>query len=339
MLRSRNALAVSSPVPTLVPLGLSPDADLIYRTMVTFGPANRPDLERDLGMPRRRVWAGLDELASAGAVVSGPPDAGRSGVWTPRPLDEVIAARRRARLRLVPTGMQVPRGHLPLGDDLRHLPSRAAARGRMAQLVGVARHEHLAMNTEQAFDAESARSAVPMDRALLDRGVRMRVLGTQSADPDPLLGYGRQPADVRPDYRESPFVPMKLIVVDRKVALFPVAPNDFSRGYLEVAQPPVVSALVALFERHWDSAQAPQEHAVSDIALDPRERAVINLLAQGHTDASAARELRISTRSVSYTVRGLMDRLGVDNRFQLGLALGALRNAQPPQPFEDEEER
>ncbi|MFC0533612.1 LuxR C-terminal-related transcriptional regulator [Phytohabitans kaempferiae] len=69
-----------------------------------------------------------------------------------------------------------------------------------------------------------------------------------------------------------------------------------------------------------------------DIALEPRERALIELLARGHTDASAARELRISARSVSYILRGLMDRLGVDNRFQLGLALGALRAAQPADP-------
>lgn len=69
-----------------------------------------------------------------------------------------------------------------------------------------------------------------------------------------------------------------------------------------------------------------------DIALDPRERELVELLARGHTDASAARELRISARSVSYILRALMDRLGVDNRFQLGLALGALRAAQPPDP-------
>ncbi|GAA4723977.1 helix-turn-helix domain-containing protein [Phytohabitans rumicis] len=67
--------------------------------------------------------------------------------------------------------------------------------------------------------------------------------------------------------------------------------------------------------------------------LDPREQALVKLLAQGHTDATAARELRISTRSVSSIVRTLMDRLGVDNRFQLGLALGALHAATlPPNP-------
>ncbi|GIF00645.1 helix-turn-helix domain-containing protein [Paractinoplanes rishiriensis] len=66
-----------------------------------------------------------------------------------------------------------------------------------------------------------------------------------------------------------------------------------------------------------------------DVALPTRERTLIALLAAGFSDASAARKLKISRRSVTYSLRNLMDRLGVDNRFQLGLALGALGVAKP----------
>jgi DNA-binding NarL/FixJ family response regulator len=55
-----------------------------------------------------------------------------------------------------------------------------------------------------------------------------------------------------------------------------------------------------------------------------REKALVELLAAGHTDASAARRLGVSPRTVSYTLQALMDRLKVENRFQLGLALGTL---------------
>jgi DNA-binding CsgD family transcriptional regulator len=318
---------------------VSPDADLVYRTLVTFGPADAADLERSLGMSRRRMLAALDELATGGAVRSGQAVSRRGVTWIPRPPGEVIADRRRTRLRLVRAGAREAREPLPLGDDLRHLPSRAATRERLAELVTIARHEHLAINTEPRFDTESSRSAAPMDRTLVNRGVRVRVLGVQPPDRRWLTPPTGKPDGSRPEYREAPSAPMKLIVVDRRVALFPVSPADFSRGYLEVAQPPVVSALVALFERHWETAQPPQEHTLYDIALDPRERELVELLARGHTDASAARELRISARSVSYVLRGLMDRLGVDNRFQLGLALGAMRATQPappPTPVEDD---
>ncbi|WP_027344465.1 helix-turn-helix domain-containing protein [Hamadaea tsunoensis] len=73
---------------------------------------------------------------------------------------------------------------------------------------------------------------------------------------------------------------------------------------------------------------------MTDFDLSPRERRLVELLADGHTDASAARQLHISERSVSTIVRSMMDRLGVDNRFQLGVALGARRLAPEP-PRED----
>lgn len=57
--------------------------------------------------------------------------------------------------------------------------------------------------------------------------------------------------------------------------------------------------------------------------MSNREQALVCLLALGHTDQSAAQQLRLSDRTVAYTMRRLMDRLGVENRFQLALLLGA----------------
>jgi DNA-binding CsgD family transcriptional regulator len=217
-----------------------------------------------------------------------------------------------------------------LGDGLRHLPTRELARQRMGELVRVASREHISMHPDPAFPAESVRAGLPLDRVLLERGVRMRVLGVLAPESAPSVSVRRVGAERRTDYRQALALPMKLIVVDRKVALFPVDHRDLDKGYLEVAQPPVVSALAALFERQWEHAWAPQEDAVADVILSARERALIALLADGHTDVTAARELGVSVRSVSTIVRHLMDRLEVDNRFQLGLALGTLRAVPPP---------
>jgi LuxR family transcriptional regulator of spore coat protein len=74
------------------------------------------------------------------------------------------------------------------------------------------------------------------------------------------------------------------------------------------------------------------ELALPKITLSDRERELIALLAQGHTDVTAAEHLNISPRSVTNVLRSLMDRLGVENRFQLGLALGILRKAAVPPP-------
>ncbi|GAA4460305.1 helix-turn-helix transcriptional regulator [Phytohabitans houttuyneae] len=331
---------MTAPVPSLIGLGASPTADLVYRRLVTFGRATAGELLHELGMSRRRVTEALDELASLGAAA--PRRAAGQGavVWVPRrdvpvpPPRTPPADRDRHLAAVLSVVPDVVPHATELGDGLRHLRTRAATRARLAELVAVAGQEHLAMNPEPSFDAEAARPAVAMDRTLLLRGVRMRVLGVQAASPDPMSRYGRTTDDPRPAYREAESVPMKLFVVDRKVALFPVAPGDVERGYLEVTQTPVVAALHALFERHWDGGRSAQEQNMIRIALEPRELALVELLAKGHTDSSAARELRVSTRTVSSIVRSLMDRCGVDNRFQLGLALGVRHVVAPPDPGE-----
>jgi DNA-binding CsgD family transcriptional regulator len=65
-------------------------------------------------------------------------------------------------------------------------------------------------------------------------------------------------------------------------------------------------------------------------ALNAREKAIVELLAEGHTDASVAQRLGISERTITYTLRALMDRVGVENRFQLGLVL----STRPSRPGE-----
>jgi DNA-binding NarL/FixJ family response regulator len=80
-------------------------------------------------------------------------------------------------------------------------------------------------------------------------------------------------------------------------------------------------------DAHWKKSTGIPEITMPFV-LSHRESAVIALLVQGHTDAVVAEHLRISDRSVTNVLRAIMDRLGVDNRFQLGLALGCLSAAR-----------
>jgi DNA-binding CsgD family transcriptional regulator len=74
------------------------------------------------------------------------------------------------------------------------------------------------------------------------------------------------------------------------------------------------------------------------VTLSERETAIIQLLAAGHTDAATAAQLGLSVRTVAYTLRGLMDRYQVQNRFQLGLVLGAVAAEYVPDPDLGEEQ-
>ncbi len=89
-----------------------------------------------------------------------------------------------------------------------------------------------------------------------------------------------------------------------------------------------------------DPPEESGEDEGSGLEFSAREKALVELLAAGHTDASAARRLGVSPRTVSYTLQSLMDRLDVENRFQLGLALGTLGAQEVTDPsLLDEDDR
>jgi DNA-binding CsgD family transcriptional regulator len=353
-----DGVPIGAAIPSLARWGLSSNADLVFRTLVTMGPRTARALAVELDLPVRRVDEGLAELGALDAVTSPGSAHHVAPVWTARSAAEVVGAVRRRRLRRADRESQLRTHHSvvnglatvhaatlagpphlggELGDGVRYLPSRPLTRRRLAELTAAEQKEHLAINTEQSFDAASARAAAPLGQAIVQRGVRVRVLGLPPADRD--LHVDTTLLD-RPfySYREAAAMPMKLFVIDRRYALFPADPANLERGYLEISQPGVVRALVMLFEQHWDRATDPREQSMPTIVLSERERQLIGLLAVGHTDLSAAAHMHVSARLITKILRGLMDRLGVENRFQLGMALGAAR-CVPTLPIPHEEEK
>lgn len=358
MAGSTHVLAVGAAVPALVRWGVSADADLVYRYLASFGPRTAGAAAASLGLGVRRVGAALDQLDDAGLVrAAREPSAGGADAttWRAVPVDLAVATLRRRALRRAAVGADADRrpsavdhwppdvDHRPAGADrrapggerrppARYLPDRVATRRRIAELVAVERAEHLAMNPEEVISSDALAIAAPMDTALLRRRIRLHSLGRAPADGDRSSRHAAEFARLGGVYREAARLPHKLMIFDRRVALIAVDPLDLDRGTWEVTHPGAVESLVALFLRHWADATDPCRNGVPHVVLTAREKAVIKLLAEGHTDGSAARQLGISTRSVTYALRALMDRLGVENRFQLGLALGALQVATPPAP-------
>ena len=315
----------SGALPALTRWGLSADADLIYRALALIGPADGHRLARELGLARARTRSALDELAAAGATVSAAGPA--AGCWAARDPAEVLRRFWR-RPPPPPAAAERWRQHFATLDGMggsevdtvpaRRWPTRAVTRERVAALATVERYEHLAINNEPVINAESFSAAQPVDRKLAGRGVRVRVIDRDRSANSSTVGT--VPKDL---YRQMLAPPMKLMVFDRKVALFPADPLDLEKGYIEVADEPFVASLCALFERLWGQGRDPYRREVFPIDLTSRESALVGLLAMGHTDQTAADELGLSPRTVAYTMRALMDRVGAQNRFQLALMLGA----------------
>ncbi|MEO3748609.1 LuxR C-terminal-related transcriptional regulator [Plantactinospora sp. B5E13] len=323
---------------------MTPDADLGYRALLMLGPRTVARLARELGMPQTRVSRALDELVAVEAVRPALATA-HAGQWSRDGLVWEAVARERVldtlRQRRRPdSALERWRRHVATVSGVglstltdaavRRWPTRAAARQRAASLIAAERHEHLAINTEEVFDSEATAAALPLDNSMLARGIRLRVLGLPPSDGDRWNAYATALGRSGGLYRELAALPLKLMVFDRRVVFLPSDPLDLERGYVEVADPEVVRALVGMFDRLWADGTDPRKQGVSPIDLNHREQAVVRLLAMGHTDQSAAQELRLSVRTVAYTMRHLMDRLGVENRFQLALVLGAAGAAPEP---------
>jgi DNA-binding CsgD family transcriptional regulator len=346
---SAATLEVGAPVPSLTRWGLTSDADLVFRTLATFGARAARELAADLGLTRQRIESALSELHECRAAAYTTHD-GRTPLWSSRPADEVVdqlrarrlrpsrqagvAARQRAIFDVVNnrlTGLGMPlRPTLggSIGDGIRYLPNRPLTRTRLAAAMLQERIEHLVINNEETETAD-VRRAVPFREEDFRRGVQFRILGQPPLDGDK-LSEERAASVPNYRYREVEVAPLKLFVCDRRTAFVPADPLDVDRGYFEITHPEVIRTLVQIFETSWTSAVDPSTTGVPVVELSEREHALVKLLAYGHTDVTAAQELRISSRSVTNTLRALMDRLGVDNRFQLGLALGALDVIAPP---------
>jgi DNA-binding CsgD family transcriptional regulator len=303
------------------------------------GPVTQPVLAHSLGMSRARVRAALDELAGAGAARPEPTRSPAGRLWSPVPPHQVLARLRRRRYRL-PSDAERWRGHVATlsgaglsrlrGAAVRRWPTRAATRQRVAELTAAERYEHLTVNTEWVFDSEAMAAALPLDRSIIARGIKLRMIGHPPADGDRSSWYAAQLGDIGGLFRQADELPCKMIIFDRRVAVVPANPLDLEAGYVEIGEPAVVAGLCGAFERLWHTALDPCRTGVVPVTLTVRERALVELLAAGHTDHAAAARMRVSPRTVSYTLRALSDRLGVENRFQLGLALGAAGAVSAP---------
>jgi DNA-binding CsgD family transcriptional regulator len=308
----------------------------VYRTLALSGPATGAQLSRQVAVPAGRIGRAVEELCAVGAVR--PGCRGRERVWAAVEPGRVTALLQQRRHP--PAVSDRYRRHLAAVADLhldrippgllRRLPTRQAARCRIAELAAAERHEHLAINNEDVITPATVAASDPVDLALLARGVRMRTLGLTRRGVTwrtPLPGS---------EHREAEALPLKLMVFDRRAALFPADPANFDAGAVEVADPDAVARLVQVFSRLWATAAAPQQQGVPPVMLTSREQAILDKLAAGHSEQSAARELGLSRRTVVYALRSLMDRLGVENRFQLALVLGAAHAIAVPAVVADE---
>ncbi|MGV1009210.1 MAG: LuxR C-terminal-related transcriptional regulator [Dermatophilaceae bacterium] len=126
----------------------------------------------------------------------------------------------------------------------------------------------------------------------------------------------RAPAE---EQRVCPDLPFTTTVVDDDQAVIDLTlAGQVGPVGVVLTSAPLVRPILAVLERLWEFA-SPLPRASTTSGLDPRDGHVLGMLASGASDATIARQLGVSQRTVERRIRSIMDTLGAESRFQAGL--------------------
>jgi len=315
--------------------GISQSAELVYRAMLdhpTYGVAG---LAAHLRITEQAVQRALDELAELALLRPSweSPDLLRP--VSPQTGLQSLLARQQAELlerqhqldesRAAFEAMVAERldrhrndgGHTEFEDII----GLDAVRDRLEQLTHATRHEVVTFAPGGAQSADALRASKPLDRHLRDQGVDIRTIYLDSVRNDPAsVHYARWLTELGGQVRTVPVLPLRMIVVDRSVAVVPLDPGRSRAGVTQLRHLGVVAAMYALFEQVWQVASplgARERRHEHD--LSRQEDVLLSLLALGDTDEVVARKLGVSVRTVRRIASALMVKLGARSRFQAGV--------------------
>lgn len=108
------------------------------------------------------------------------------------------------------------------------------------------------------------------------------------------------------------------IIIDRRFAILAGDVVDGRRGYGVVTEPTVVQNVASLFDAAWRSATDLAVYDAQHTELFTLVPQVLELLASGCKDETAARALGLGVRTYRRRVAELMTALGAESRFQAG---------------------
>ncbi|MEU9603353.1 helix-turn-helix transcriptional regulator [Streptomyces sp. NPDC048057] len=119
------------------------------------------------------------------------------------------------------------------------------------------------------------------------------------------------------DVRRALAAPITLVIADRRAVLLslPLGRNT-NPGMLFTTDPDHLAWALRAFEDVWSCTEGAGPNEVRGV---PRRQRILDLLAQGMTDATIAKRLGIGERTVRREVTELMKAVGATTRFQLGL--------------------
>ena len=323
-------------------LGMDSVCTRVYMQMLAEPEATTADIAARLAMDETDVSSALDALADLTLLRAAREAPGELVPVSVERALQILLRRSTEQLALHRTGIATlqsaleellasPSDHRGAGRALSGPQARIemvqgldAIQTRLEELMTRAAVEVASIVPGGPQPVRTLEAARPLNEDLARRGLSLRSIYHQSMRTDHYnLDYARWLQSLGVEVRCVPVVPLRMIVIDRSVAIVPFDPDHAGQGALVVHEPGIVQPLLVLFEQHWESADPLEPVALpqgddEDFRPSAQELALLRLLAAGHTDEGAAKRLGISVRTARRIMAGLMDRLAASSRFEAG---------------------
>ncbi|GHI88213.1 helix-turn-helix domain-containing protein [Streptomyces xanthophaeus] len=317
----------------LTELGLDARAEAVYRAMLVQPMSGVAALAAAVGSDEDGVREALDLLSELALVQPSAEDSGRLRAVSPDIGMEILMARGQAELAAQQQRLEASRAAaarlISEYSELRPAASHPgveqligldAVRDRLVALTRETKEELLAFSPDATLSESALAASRPLNRTLLERGVRMRTLYLDSVrNSRPSVEHANWLTELGGQVRTVAALPTRMLIADRSTALIPVS-DDSSAGAVVLTGHGMLVALCALFESTWESAQPLAEVAVpGPHGLTSQQSTAVRLLSEGHTDDAIAKRLGVSSRTARRIANDLMERLGARSRFEAGV--------------------
>ncbi|MEV0841935.1 helix-turn-helix domain-containing protein [Actinocatenispora sera] len=312
-------------------VGMAPDEGAMYRLLLRTAAADPAELADQLRIPAADVVTQLHAMERKGLVTRVVSTQDRFCAVRPELAFAPELAQRRSQLETVESiigrlGEEHRSHHASRGADelIEVVYGRDAVAHRFAQLQLGAEREVLGLLREPIQAVPPSDTAA--SQAALDSGVEYRTVYDLAlldvpGDPYEIASSLRRGEDAR----AAIGVPVKMVMVDREVAIVPLeVPARAEASAIVVHSSGLLDALAALFQRIWATATPLSVAGDGSVqayrtaaAPSPADRQLLNLLVAGLTDQAIATQLGTSMRTVQRRVRDLSEFTGVRTRLQL----------------------
>jgi DNA-binding CsgD family transcriptional regulator len=308
----------------LTALGATETEDSVYCFVATTVSATWAQIRSATGLPAGDIRSALAGLHERGLVLQTSDDPVRYVASSPGTVEAMISnrlrelraaqevvdlladKRRAAQLSGDAAGVfEVVHGQQPLRHHALHLLHTARS-----EVINMVKPPVIAvLASERARPGDAIRN-----RTIFETGA-LEAPGTLDAIRDGMTGAS--------EVRVHTKLPVKMLAIDRCVALIPLARDDTMPVGVLIHPSAMLDALLALFEHVWDSAVAlhmvdgGEVSGATDGALSTEDKQLLSLLLAGLTDEAIAAHFRISVRTVQRKVHALMEMAGVRTRMQL----------------------